>query len=318
MNRLTELHLHIDGSIRPSTVWDLAHKQNMVLTVPNPAALEKELIVPDNCTALTQYLERFTLPLQVLQQADAITRVTYELAEDLAAENITCAELRFAPGSCTRKGLKQEEAVEAAICGVKQALLTYPHLHIGLILCCMRGDHDIDNANKETIRLAAKYLGNVVCAVDLAGAEALYPTSEYEGLFREASLLDIPFTIHAGEAAGPESVRKALSFGACRIGHGIRAIEDPALVDLLVRNNITLEICPKSNFDTKCFSDPNQYPLRSLFDAGVPVTLNSDNRTVSDTSLRKEIAYVQKQYHFTDTEIQKMQEYAKEALFLHL
>ena len=113
MNRLTELHLHIDGSIRPSTVWDLAHKQNMVLTVPNPAALEKELIVPDNCTALTQYLERFTLPLQVLQEADAITRVTYELAEDLAAENITCAELRFAPGSCTRKGLFQEEAVEA-------------------------------------------------------------------------------------------------------------------------------------------------------------------------------------------------------------
>ena len=144
MNRLTELHLHIDGSIRPSTVWDLAHKQNMVLTVPNPAALEKELIVPDNCTALTEYLERFTLPLQVLQEADAITRVTYELAEDLAAENITCAELRFAPGSCTRKGLFQEEAVEAAICGVKQAILAYPHLHIGLILCCMRGDHDID------------------------------------------------------------------------------------------------------------------------------------------------------------------------------
>ena len=177
---------------------------------------------------------------------------------------------------------------------------------------------EINKANKETIRLAAKYLGNVVCGIDLAGAETLYPTSDYEGLFREASLLDIPFTIHAGEAAGPESVRKALSFGACRIGHGIRAIEDPALVDLLVRNNITLEICPKSNFDTKCFSDPNQYPLRSLFDAGVPVTLNSDNRTVSDTSLRKEIAYVQKQYHFTDAEIQKMQEYAKEALFLHL
>ena len=318
MNRLTELHLHIDGSIRPSTVWDLAHKQNMILTVPNPAALEKELIVPDNCTALTQYLERFTLPLQVLQQADAIARVTYELAEDLAAENINCAELRFAPGSCTRKGLTQTEAIEAAIYGAEKAMLAYPQLHIGLILCCMRGEPDIYKANKETVELAAKYLGHILCGLDLAGAEALYPTADYEDLFRQASLLKIPFTIHAGEAAGPESIRKALSFGAHRIGHGIRAIEDPALVALLVRNKITLEICPKSNFDTKCFSDPHEYPLRRLFDAGVHVTINSDNRTVSGTSLCQEIAYVQEHYHFTDTEIQKMQEYAQEALFLHL
>ena len=318
MKNLIELHLHIDGSLRPATVWDLACQQHISLDVQNPDALEKELIVPDNCTALTQYLERFTLPLQVLQQADAITRVTFELAEDLAAEDITCAELRFAPGSCTRKGLTQAKAVEAAICGAKQAMLKYPQLHIGLILCCMRGEPDMIEANKETVRLAATHLGDIVCGIDLAGAEALYPTSDYECLFQQAASLSVPFTIHAGEADGPDSIRKAISFGAKRIGHGIRAIEDPALVSLIVRNKITLEICPKSNIDTKCFSDPSDYPLRKLFDAGVHVTINSDNRTVSGTSLRKEIAYVQKQYHFTDAEIQKMQEYAKEALFLHL
>lgn len=318
MKNLIELHLHIDGSIRPETVWDLACKQNIIPDVPNLTALKKELTVPDNCAALTQYLERFTLPLQVIQRADAITRVTFELAEDLAAENITCAELRFAPGSCTRKGLTQAEAVEAAVYGAEQAMLKYPQLHIGLILCCMRGEPDIYAANMETVRLAAKHLGKTVCGIDLAGAEALYPTSDYQSLFQKASLLGIPFTIHAGEAAGPESIRKAISFGAHRIGHGIRAVEDPALVDLLVRNSITLEICPKSNFDTKCFPDPHAYPLRKLFDAGVHVTINSDNRTVSATSLCKEISYIQEQFHFTDTEIQKMQEYAKEALFLHL
>jgi adenosine deaminase len=127
-----------------------------------------------------------------------------------------------------------------------------------------------------------------VGAVDLAGAEALYPTHHFAQLFSFLREEKVPFTVHAGEADGPQSVACALDFGAKRIGHGVRAVQDPCLLDRMAREGVTLELCPTSNMDTGLFSQPSEFPLRTLLDAGVKVSLNTDNRTVSRTDLKQE------------------------------
>ena len=310
---MTELHLHLDGSLRPETVSSLAVSEKLI-TDEESIHILSHLQVSDQCTSLSDYLNCFDLPIRLLQTPDIIERVTFELAEDLAHENINYAELRFAPAPFIRKGFSQTEITQAAVRGAKKAMQQYPQIRIGLILCCMRGPH-LEKENTETIKTAAMLLGNIVCGVDLAGAEALFPTADYADLFRLATALDVPFTIHAGEAAGSDSIRAALSFGARRIGHGVRAIEDPSLVKELIKKGTTLEVCLKSNFDTHCFASEKEHPIRRLFDAGVKVTLNSDNRTVSGTCLANEIHIAKEMFGFTDEEILQMQEYAGEAAF---
>lgn len=162
-----------------------------------------------------------------------------------------------------------------------------PELHVGLILCAMRGKDD-EEANLETVRVASHFLGRGVVGIDLAGAEALFPTRDFARIFDMAAVNQIPITIHAGEAAGPESIREALKLGACRIGHGIRAIEDMDLVNELREKGIPLECCPTSNLDTHTFPDMEHYPIRTLLNAGVKVTVNTDNMTVSNTTMPRE------------------------------
>ncbi len=128
--------------------------------------------------------------------------------------------------------------------------------------------------------------------------------------------LELPFTIHAGEADGADSIKKALEFGAKRIGHGIRVIEDRGLLEKVIREKIILEVCPISNLHTKAAKDVNSHPIRVLFDMGVRVTINTDNRTVSNTSLDREYEFLKKYYQFQEEEIEKMNEHAKKAAFL--
>lgn len=310
-----DLHLHLDGSLRPDTVWELAKKQGIELPASSKEELVDYLRVPEDCGSLNEYLERFDLPLLVLQTADALERVTYELVEDLANQGLDYAEIRFAPQLSVKAGMTQDEAVEAAIKGLNRALLEYSSIKAGLILCFMRGA-DNQKENEETLKTAKKYYGKGVVAVDLAGAEALFRTENYEGLFKKVKESGIACTIHAGEADGPESVRKALEFGAKRVGHGVRAIEDEELVQRIIRDKITLEVCPISNLHTKLAKDVYSHPIRRLFDMGVRVTVNTDNMTVSDTTLDREYAFLKKYYGFTDAELARMNEYAKEAAFI--
>ena len=155
-----------------------------------------------------------------------------------------------------------------------------------------------------------------MCALDLAGAEALFATDMFEEEFILARKYNIPFTIHAGEAAGPESIWKALEFGAARIGHGIRCIEDDILVDYLARHEISIEVCPISNMQTRVFGDMEEYPLKDLLQRGVHATLNTDNRTVSNTNIVKEREFVKKYCRISDKDIELMNEYAKKAAFI--
>ena len=312
---MTELHLHLDGSLRPETVWELGKIQGIDLGAKDVADVKYMMEVPEDCKTLHECLERFELPLKVLQTADALERVSFELVEDLHNINVDYAEIRFAPQLSTEKGLTQEEVVEATIKGVKKGMDKYPDIKCGLILCCMRGEN-IEDRNLKTVEVAKKYLGDVVCAIDLAGAESLYPTEMFEKVFEKANEYKLPRTIHCGEAKGPESIRKALSYGTKRIGHGVNAIYDEELVKELVEKGVTLEVCVTSNYHTKVVDSIEKHPMKKLFDAGVRVTVNSDNMTVSNTNIHKEIEILKNKLGFTDADIEKIQKYAEEARFL--
>ena len=301
---MIDLHLHLDGSLRPLTVRELLRNNEIT---------DDKLKVSDDCRDLNEYLEKFDYPISALQREENIIRAVYELGEDLHDEGVTYAEIRFAPMFSMKEGLSMEAVVEAAIEGAVQSETEHPGLKLGIILCCMRGMPEADNIR--TVETARKYYGKV-CAIDLAGAEGLYPTEVYKDIFARASRYDIPYTIHAGEAAGPESVWKALEFGASRIGHGVRSIEDDRLVEYLAEHEVPLEVCPISNMQTKVYADKTMYPVRQLFQGGVHVTLNTDNRTVSNTCLDKERKFLMNEYDFTEKDFEIMEKYSQKAAFL--
>lgn len=317
---MIELHVHLDGSLRPSTIWEMALEKDGEVPADSLQALTALMKAPLPCNSLSEYLTRFDLPLKYLQSTKALERVTYELTEDLAKEGIQYAEIRFAPQHSIKEGLSQSEVTEAVMAGAIRGMETYPSIKIGLLLCCMRGDDaKTFEKNKETLKTAEQYKDNgIVCGVDLAGAEEIYDTGLFHNLFWIADKYKLKRTIHAGEAAGPESIWKALDMGALRIGHGIAAVHDEILIKELVKKKTALEICITSNVQTKGIPSLKEHPIRKLYDAGVHVTLNTDNRTVSDTTLKNEIEQAKKTFGFTDSDINVMEQYAKDAAFLKI
>ena len=305
---LIDLHLHLDGSLSLASVRDLAQLQNIAVE-PDDEKLLNMLQVGPDCRDLNEYLEKFAFPCSLLQKSEAITRSVENLRRELKEQGLLYAEIRFAPQLHTLQGLTQHQVVEAAVKGLKA-----DGVRANLILCCMRGDGNREE-NLETVRLTAEFLGKGVCAADLAGAEALFATGMFEDVFALARELGIPYTIHAGEAAGPESVYKALEFGALRLGHGVRSVEDPALLEHLAREGVTLELCPTSNLNTSIFPCIEAYPLIPLMEAGVRVTVNTDNTTVSGVSLRSEWEKVITAFHLTPEQIRSLQKNAAEAIF---
>lgn len=279
---MIDLHLHLDGSLSPSLVLELAKEQKLELP-EGGGTVQRLLEAPEDCESLNDYLRCFELPLQLLQTEEALFRAAWELGDRLAKQGLLYGEIRFAPQLHTRNRVSQRQAVEAVWKGLRAAMKENPRFSAQIILCCMRGGGDKEN--RETVETAARYLGEGVCAVDLAGAEALYPTRDHRELFSYAKTLEIPFTIHAGEADGSQSVWDALSFGAARIGHGVRAIEDPELVQEIIRRKIPLELCFTSNLQTKAVPSAEKFPLGEFLKNGVKATVNTDNMTVSGVTL---------------------------------
>ena len=294
------------------------------MTAHFPMNLEKALMDKIYIISFTEKGAELSLKLQNIYH-DALLYSKYPAknikmldlggTKDLENLSVTYAEIRFAPQLSTKQGLSQAQVVEAVIRGAKRGMEDHNKIRVGLILCCMRGE-ELFKDNMETIEVAKQYLGDVVCAVDLAGAESLFPTELFEDIFQKAKDYEIPMTIHAGEADGAESVWKALSYGTKRIGHGVRAIEDPELIKKLVEDQITLEVCVTSNYQTKVVESIEVHPIRKLFDAGVRVTINSDNMTVSDTNIQKEIEILKTMFGFQKEELMKMEQYAADAKFL--
>jgi len=307
-----ELHLHLDGSLRVETVWELAKERKVQLPTGNPEKLAEYLQAPANCPSLVDYLQRFDLPLEILQDEESLERVAEELVEDLQQEKICYGEIRYAPNLHLDRGLKPKSVVEAVVQGVKRATAQLG-LEIGIILCCMR--HHSLEMNKNVVRLAGDYLGGGVVAVDLAGDEANFPAGLQREVFTFAQGAGIPYTIHAGEAPDPRSIWAALQLGATRIGHGVQAGKDPALLEHLKEKGIVLEMCPTSNVQTKAAASLAAHPIREYFSRGLKVTVNTDNRTVSNTTLTKEYELLQGQFGFTKEEFKEMNLAALEGAF---
>lgn len=279
-----ELHIHLDGSIRPSTAAYLLNKS--IEDVSN------NMIASDKCEDLNEYLTKFDYPEKILQTKKNLERVAYELALDLKKDNVIYAEIRFAPLKHIKEGLTLDSVVDSVLDGLSKV-----NIKTNLILCMMRNDTYSDNL--KVIELASKYLNKGVCGIDLAGAEALYKTSSFKELFVMAKKYNIPFTIHSGEADGYDSILAAINFGATRIGHGIRAIEYDDLINLIIDNNILLEVCPTSNVQTNAVDKYTDHPIKKLIDKGVNVSINTDNRTVSNISLNLEYKKLQESFGFT-------------------
>ncbi len=278
---LIDLHLHLDGSLSVASVKALAALQHM--EIPEGEALLRRLQVDPGCRDLNEYLQKFAFPCSLLQTEQAIEQAVCSLCTELKQAGMLYAEIRFAPQLHLQQGLDQERVVAAACAGWNKAGLPG-----GLILCAMRGT-DNRLQNLDTVCVAAKFLGKGVLAADLAGAEALFPTKDFYEVFDLCRRMDVPYTVHAGEADGPASIRAALSFGTRRLGHGVRCVEDPALVQYLAGRDITLECCPTSNLQTCMFPDYGSYPLKDLLAKGLKVTVNTDNMTVSGVDLSHEL-----------------------------
>ena len=305
-----DLHCHLDGSITLDIARKLAKLQNIELPASDEE-LENKLSVPESCESLNEFLECFALPCSLMQTKEGITESVRLVQEANKAQGIAYLELRFAPQKHCDNGLTQRDAIEAALAGLKMC-----DLHTNLILCLMRGN---DNAkeNMETVELAKEYLvkdGGVV-AIDLAGAEALFHTSEFASPFAMAKEYGIPFTIHAGEADGASSVKDALDYGAVRIGHGVQTKEDPALLEYVIKNRIPLEMCPNSNRQTKSVDDMTKYPIMEYLAKGVKVTINTDDPAICRTTIAKEFEYLEKKFGITAADKKTMLLNAAEAAF---
>lgn len=312
---LIDLHVHLDGSIPLSAAAQLAAETGLDFSL---AELQEKMQVPAHCQNLNQYLATFELPLKLMQSEQGIRAVAKAFHKQLDAEGILYAEPRFAPGSLTAGGLSQQEVLEAALAGRADFFAENPQseLHTAYILCAMRGTgEDLKHKNEESIDLAAAYLGKGVVAADLAGAEALFATENFSSLFAEAQRKDVPFTIHAGEATGSESIKAALRLGAQRIGHGVRSLEDVSVIQDLKAANVTLEICPTSNLQTRIFESIERFPLEQLLDAGLTVTINTDNMTASNTTLSHEFELLQQYCGLDKNTARELAENAARAVF---
>lgn len=294
-----ELHLHLDGSVRVSTIEELLDKND----------LEKELVVDKDTKSLTDYLKKFDLPIKVMQSKENLIRISKELCEDLIKDNVIYAEIRFAPNFHTKEGLSLDEVVSSVLLG-----LDSKNIKTNLILCMMRGD-SYEN-NKNIINLAIKYRNKGVCGIDLAGDEAKYPTSLYKDLFSYALENNLNITVHAGEAGTSKEVKDAISYGAKRIGHGIKIVNDEEAIKLVKEKQIPLEICPTSNVQTCNVDNIMNHPIKKLFDKGILVTINTDNRTVSNTSLNKEYKLLEEYLNFTKEDFIKTNLIAIDKAFL--
>ena len=313
-----ELHLHLDGSIPAQTMWELAAEGGITLPAATPEEWQQYLIRTADCRDVNEYLARFEYPLQMLQTAENLARVTREELALLASQSVAYCEIRFAPQLHTRARLTQRDAVEAVLDGRRQALAAHPEIGCGILLCAMSIGPETCNMeqNLETVRLTREYLGRGVAGLDLAGAEGIVPLHNFHPVFDLARELDVPFTCHAGDSQGPDTVRDALDFGARRIGHGHHIFDAPELWPRAIENGVTLEICPTSNI--QCRTQPSfaAHPAKKLFDAGLRVTINTDNMALANTDLDKEYAHCVDEMGFTMKDLVQMNIYAAEAAFM--
>jgi adenosine deaminase len=308
-----ELHCHLDGSIRPATLLELAREYRVALPRTNPDELREFMIVRD-ARNLEDYLARFDVTLSVMQRAEALERIAFELAEDAHREGVLYLEARFSPVLNMRDGLQPDTVVDAVSRGLRRAQAAHGILS-RLIICSLR--HLDPGVSLDLARLAVAMRDRGVAGFDLAGGESGHPASLHAGAFDYARSHDMACTCHAGEGDGPASIRDAVHVcGANRIGHGTRLFEDRALMDYVNDRRIAIEVCITSNVQTRAARSVATHPVRQYFDAGLNVVLNTDNRLMSGTTLTDEYHHAAATLGFTVPELARIAMNGFESAFL--
>jgi adenosine deaminase len=295
-----ELHCHLDGSVRPETLIELGREYKQAMPRDDADALREYMRV-DDARSLEDYLARFDVTLSVMQSADALERIAYELSIDAAQDGVRYIEVRYAPVLNIRHGLSLGEAIEAPLRGLERAERDGGTMG-RVIVCGLR--HMSPDVSIELARLAVGYKHRGVVGFDLAGGELGNPASPHAAAFAYAREHDLACTCHAGEGADASYVREAVHIcGADRIGHATRLFEDESLTQYVNDRRIALEICLTSNVQTRAVESYQEHPLRQYFDRGMNVVLNTDNRLVSGTTLTDEYAHAATTLDFSFDEL---------------
>jgi adenosine deaminase len=300
----TDLHVHLDGSMRLETVLELAREQKVELPASDVEGLRQAMHIGQNTGSLVEYLKAFDITLKVLQTKEGLYRAAYELAEDAAAENVRYMEIRYSPMLHTRRGLRLTQIVETVLKATDDAAASFG-IASRLILCGIR---NISPASSlEMAELVVAYKNRGVVGFDLAGAESDYPPKDHQDAFALVRRNNINVTIHAGEAYGPTSVAQAIHVcGAHRIGHGCRLREDGDLLHYVVDHRIPLECCPSSNVQTGAVKSLESHPIRLYYNLGARVTVNTDNRLITDTSVSQELYHLHKEMRFSLQDVKQI------------
>jgi len=312
-----ELHLHLDGSLRPETALELARDRDVGLDAASLdlASIRQRLIAPERCLDQADLLRAFELPAALLQDAEALQRCTAELVEDVASDGTRYVEIRWAPSLHTERGLSLRDGISAVADAATDAAKT-AGIEVRLIVVALR-THSPATATRAA-RIALDFMAAGVTGFDLAGVEHEAPDPRtFAEAFSVAREGGLGISCHAGEWGGPAQVRAALAIEPWRIAHGAPAADDASLAQELASRSITLDICPTSNLQAGIGSDDHQAPLPRLIRAGVPVTISTDDRTVSDLTLRKELHRAVFQLGVTPSQVEALVRHAYAAAFLH-
>ncbi len=299
-----DLHVHLDGSMRLSTILDLAKQDNIRLPADNEEDLAKAMRLGEKVGSLTEYLKAFDITCSVLQGDGKLRRAAYELVEDAAAENVRYMEVRFAPVLHTREGLPLEAVMEAVLEGLQEGERKYG-VQSGVIICGIRNMSP--EVSYKLAQLAVSYKNAGVVGFDLAGAEFNNPPKEHLKAFYLVTNNNLNVTLHAGEAAGAESIHQAIHYNkANRIGHGTRLFENGDLMNYVNDHRIALEVCLSSNVQTNAVPSLEAHPLPMYYRKGLRVTINTDNRLITNTTVTDELLIANREYGLSMLDIKKI------------
>ena len=310
-----ELHCHLDGSLRTKSILEQAELDKVELPFKNYEDLDNYLRIRNQRGSLSDYIHRFDTTLSVMQTPESLFRFAYELIEDVSKENVRYIEVRYSPILHTNRGMTIDNALQAVKKGLKKGGQDY-HVKSGIIVCGIR--HISPEASYKLADLAVRYKNRGVVGFDLAGAEENFPAKEHREAFYLIRNNNINATIHAGEAFGPSSIHQAIhQCGANRIGHGTRLKEDKNLMNYVNDHRIPLEVCLSSNWQTKSVRSLKHHPVKYYYKQGMRVTLNTDNRLISNTTLSKEFILAHNLFHFNLKDFREITIIAMKSAFMN-
>ncbi|MEK3887728.1 adenosine deaminase [Bacillus sp. FSL K6-3431] len=311
-----ELHCHLDGSLRPETIIDIAKREDIRIPSFDMEEVQREITAPVECESLDEYLKKFTIPNLVMQSKENLRRIAFELLEDAAQENVKYIEVRFAPLLHTEKGLDVEEIVQSVLDGMKDAEGQYD-IKGNLILSCMR-TMSVHSAF-EVVEKGKNFLGKGVVAIDLCASEEEGFCGNFIEPIKLAREYGYRVTIHAGETGIGKNVLEAVKLlGAERIGHGVFIKDCDEAYRIVKEQQVVLEMCLTSNVQTKAVNNFREHPIYHFHKDGIKVTINTDNRTVSATSMVNECNIIFKEFNISFEDYKQIYFNSVEACFADL